>query len=949
MTNKKIIGLILSVLIILPLILSHNMNIESSILEDDKLRLSGNNFSNPQDVFDTHLSLVDIDGRIEVSDFELDSHGNIFVTGKYSGAPESVISNNYSCPDTSSTDNYDCTFFGKLDSEGVWIFLYVIGRGHSQLEVDFEGNVVLFMHSATNITIGQVLVSDLTTGGDPEEDLQGYFVGKFSSDGTLLWSYDGRSDQLGRMLIDTDSNGNIFFNMGGLGNQEIDGQTVTQNSDVLFKLTPDGDLEWISHFNKYNIVFYSLIITEQDKIVLHMTGTSEVYVNDGALQFDSRNQHVAEISTNNIWLWSLGFACGHGYEVNIDSNSNGDILLLTEATGSDCSFGPQGNSISPTSNQRGDVVLAQITENDTTNSFEWTSVKNVFNARSNGQLKFLYNGDDSIFIVTTLYGSSPSYIPETTVDNQKYKPSHGNSILLIVEINASGEVKGHSGDIKQYAYVHTYPSGGTWTQSGLDILSTPKIHNGSLIIGTYMVGTLLSTRAYNAINATGVSAFVILEFSDFDFDGVNNLFDNCITSYSQQKQYSNNIDGEDPDFDGCMNFEDDDDDNDGFLDEFDTLCQYQYYPGNEDYDADGCQENIDDDDDNDGIYDSQDKCPRGFLGWNSFNEPIFDYDGDGCHDEHEDNDWDDDLIENEIDYCPKGELNWYSYSNTDFDADGCKDNSIEDDDNDNDGVLNDVDVFPRNASEFSDYDNDGIGDNADIDDDNDNFTDNEDSCPLTFGASTNGVLGCVDSDGDGFADIIDECSMNFGESFIDRNGCLDQDSDGVSDLNDIEPYNSEIGLDEYDGPRNDDIQDQTNDSQSNASAVQENISQEQRNTSTNQESVPTNQGNSAGGLENVGVFSIGGILLTTTVVFFFIRSRRSVSDGDDNQLEESTETLVHDNHSINPSNTSLHTGSPEFSLTGEIHESGYEVLEYPPNSGNWWWKDSENECWVYWE
>jgi hypothetical protein len=40
---------------------------------------------------------------------------------------------------------------------------------------------------------------------------------------------------------------------------------------------------------------------------------------------------------------------------------------------------------------------------------------------------------------------------------------------------------------------------------------------------------------------------------------------------------------------------------------------------------------------------------------------------------------------------------------------------------------------------------------------------------------------------------------------------------------------------------------------------------------------------------------------------------------------------------------------PDFTIHGELNDDGWEVLEYPSDSGNWWWKDSENECWQAWE
>ena len=51
-------------------------------------------------------------------------------------------------------------------------------------------------------------------------------------------------------------------------------------------------------------------------------------------------------------------------------------------------------------------------------------------------------------------------------------------------------------------------------------------------------------------------------------------------------------------------------------------------------------------------------------------------------------------------------------------------------DKDLDGVPNENDAFPNDATEWEDYDGDGIGNNADLDDDNDGYEDTEDINPL---------------------------------------------------------------------------------------------------------------------------------------------------------------------------------------------------------------------------
>ena len=112
-----------------------------------------------------------------------------------------------------------------------------------------------------------------------------------------------------------------------------------------------------------------------------------------------------------------------------------------------------------------------------------------------------------------------------------------------------------------------------------------------------------------------------------------------------------------------------------------------------------------------------------------------------------------------------------------------------------------ADAFPSEPSQWADQDGDGYGDNA--------SGVNADSCPTTFGTSTEvGNLGCSDLDGDGYADgddafpmdstqwsdadgdgygdestgtNPDACPSVAGASSLDRFGCPDSDADGASD------------------------------------------------------------------------------------------------------------------------------------------------------------------------
>ena len=174
----------------------------------------------------------------------------------------------------------------------------------------------------------------------------------------------------------------------------------------------------------------------------------------------------------------------------------------------------------------------------------------------------------------------------------------------------------------------------------------------------------------------------------------------------------------DTDNDGMDNAEDPDDDNDGVADTEDDLPLDP--DETEDTDGDGIGNRADADDDNDGVDDADDAFPLDAAEW-------ADADGDGVGDNA-------DALPNDPD------------ETADFDGDGIGDN--QDADDDNDGVDDVDDAFPLDAAEWADADGDGVGDNADalpndpdetVDTDGDGIGDNQDT----------------DDDNDGVADADD--------------------------------------------------------------------------------------------------------------------------------------------------------------------------------------------------
>ena len=176
----------------------------------------------------------------------------------------------------------------------------------------------------------------------------------------------------------------------------------------------------------------------------------------------------------------------------------------------------------------------------------------------------------------------------------------------------------------------------------------------------------------------------------------------------------------------------------------------------------------------------------------SMGVPDVDTDGDGIVDLY-DLDDDNDGVPDDQDDFPRDPTEW-----RDTDGDGIGDNADTDDDGD--GVPDILDEFPRNPYENRDSDGDGIGDNSDTDDDNDGVPDYQDAFPQdpTEWRDTDGDgIGDnadTDDDGDGVPDISDQFPRNPYEY-------IDSDGDGIGDNLDTDDDNDGVPDDQDDFPR----------------------------------------------------------------------------------------------------------------------------------------------------
>jgi len=226
--------------------------------------------------------------------------------------------------------------------------------------------------------------------------------------------------------------------------------------------------------------------------------------------------------------------------------------------------------------------------------------------------------------------------------------------------------------------------------------------------------------------------------NDYDLDGWTDIKerDDCGTDHLD---YDSKPEDHDDDF--ICDFVDTDDDNDGWIDEDENLCETnpmsnQSIPS--DFDNDMVCDFVDTDDDDDGVIDQNDDFPLDNSEW------------------------------------------------TDTDGDGIGNNADTDDDGD--FILDNYDSFPLDSNEWADNDGDSIGNNADTDDDNDGWSDSDEIWCSTNSMSNQSIPG--DFDNDMVCDVVDNDDDNDGipdEEDIfpfDFNEWSDYNQDGIGDNED---------------------------------------------------------------------------------------------------------------------------------------------------------------------
>ncbi|MDG1550969.1 MAG: hypothetical protein P8Q95_04505 [Candidatus Poseidoniaceae archaeon] len=333
--------------------------------------------------------------------------------------------------------------------------------------------------------------------------------------------------------------------------------------------------------------------------------------------------------------------------------------------------------------------------------------------------------------------------------------------------------------------------------------------------------------------------------------------------------------------------------------------------------------------DGDGVIYIFDQCPE-------INATGFDLDADGCIDDD-----DGDGIRNGLDQC-EGHDDSIDVDQDDI-VDGC-DNLI---DNDGDGVANDIDQFPEDSTETNDTDGDGVGDNTDNDDDDDGAVDSEDAFPKNASESDDtdgdgiGNNEDDDDDNDGYSDDLE---TSFAENSLCRSDPLNSESTPMN--------NSEINSSDYayillgkrgecdiyydlDGDEVVDRRDFCPDEYAKTSSG----------CPDSEVIEPSESSDSTSNTTVIISSSIGIAILIASIALVVIRRRRSTEL--DDQFDDNDD--YHDvmTSSFNSPVTDSSLQLPSATARGEITD-GYETIEFPEGSGNWFYRDHDTGKWTEW-
>ena len=670
-----------------------------------------------------------------MSSIDLDSNGNLFATGWLTGAQNGqskTFEFESNITFKPSTDTYARGFIGKLNGNGVWQWVSVIGSEGlevTDVAVNSLDEIYISGHETTTTTS--------STGFSSYRP----FISKMNQDGTTNWTE----------YVEPGADNNSNPGLSSFRYMKFNDIDINLANEISV-IGTYGDYRAGGSYSSYDFDNYNLQPTT-----------------DGA----GDSMFIAKMNRTGSWLgvdaWNYSENVNRGHSVSSDSNGN---VLITGISYGQINAG--NYSIDSGSNEN-----AFIAKLNSSGGWDWLiSIQCSCSTISN---QIVVDSNDDIWIAGGYYSSFQ-------IGSLSLSTATGGEDAFVAKLSSNGTgifALGGGSANNEEATSFALDSAGIAYLAG-------QVGTGTSSFGVLGVQNSGGKDWFVTKLTRDYDGDLKPDSTDDDDDGdfVFDILDQC--QYSPIGFES--VAALDHDSDGCRDSdEDDDDDNDGLLDGNDSCPRGMtgWTSSNlTDLDNDGCLDALEDyDDDADGFEDFEDYCPR--IPGNStfqYEQGCPDSDGDGRadildmfpDDPQEWEDSDNDGYGNNIDSFPLD-----ATQNKDTDGDGYGDftygnggdgcpfvagNSSIDlrgcPDSDGDGYSDQGDDFPYDKNEHLDTDKDGVPDHSD-------------AFPFDPTQQT-------DSDGDGYGD--NQTGNNPDLFPDDPSKYFDSDRDGIDDTTDAFPF-----------------------------------------------------------------------------------------------------------------------------------------------------------------
>ena len=253
------------------------------------------------------------------TDLALDSQGNCYVTGQYSG--QMVVGLNTLNSVAGSKD----LFIIKLTNAGVVV--WAKSEGGIGIEIangitcDNVGNVIV-----TGQFVGQAIVGTTTLNStiNPSSNLPSYdfFIAKYSSAGLLTWLKNGQapSDDRG-IAVTTDSQNNIFVTGQFSDTLTFNGNTynnLAQNVGLITKLSPAGTTSFLYQMKAGLVVPNDVKINASDEVIItgDYLGTFNYITTSLTTITNVYSRKIFVLKTTNSGAYIWGKSLGSNNEIS---------------------------------------------------------------------------------------------------------------------------------------------------------------------------------------------------------------------------------------------------------------------------------------------------------------------------------------------------------------------------------------------------------------------------------------------------------------------------------------------------------------------------------------------------------------------------------------------------------------------------------------------------------